>query len=313
MVADFAKASVTARKGVYTSLVVFLLLSFVSTPPPGYARNGEPPSVSTGQPTTTDTPCPSRAVGRLTSGGQIRKEATQILLDQKNIWTSPLHINRSSAPWWIATGVGTAALLAADHPASQTLPFSGTTVHFGVAASRAGQWYTVFPAAGVLYATGCATHHQKLAETGMLSLRAMADADLVTEVLKVTARRQRPRDGDHGGHFEKGGSSFPSGHSTEAWALATVIASEYGDHRWMPYVSYGYATLVSVSRVLAQDHFASDVLVGGAIGFFTGRYVVRTQRARRDHPAGKRSQNWRPSIVPTFSPVEKTVRLTWTY
>jgi membrane-associated phospholipid phosphatase len=209
--------------------------------------------------------------------------------------------------------VGTAALIAVDHRVSQALPFSGTSVNFGTAASRAGQWYTVFPAAGAFLAIGIARHNEKLEETGILGLQALVDADVVTNVVKVVARRERPTALDHGGHFETGGSSFPSGHSTQAWALAAVVASEYGNHKWVPYVSYGYAALVSTSRVLTQEHFTSDVFVGGAIGFFIGRYVVHTQQVHREHLRSVKSGLFTPAVVPSFSPVAKTVTLAWTY
>jgi membrane-associated phospholipid phosphatase len=244
----------------------------------------------------------------------VKKLAGNILLDQKDIWTSPFHIDRSSAKWWILAGVGTAALLAADHQVSQELPTSGGTVRFGTDASRAGQWYSVFLAGGALYGLGLARSDRKLEETGALSLEALADADIVTNVMKVVAQRQRPLSGDHGGHFEKGGSSFPSSHSTQAWALATVIASEYGDHKWVPYASYGYASLVSTSRVLAQAHFTSDVFVGGAIGFFIGRYVVRTQKRHSEHlDCSLRARLVTPAIMPSFSPAEHVLTLVWTY
>jgi membrane-associated phospholipid phosphatase len=241
----------------------------------------------------------------------VKKFTYNFLLDQKAIWTSPFH-SGSSAKWWLLAGAGTAALLAVDHEVSQALPFSGTSVDFGNAASRAGQWYSVFPAAGAFVAVGQLTGNDKAKETGILSLEALADADLVTEVLKVATRRQRPVDGDHGGHFEEGGSSFPSGHSTQAWALAAVIADEYSDKKWVPFVAYSYATLISVSRVLAQEHFTSDVFVGGMIGFFVGRYVVHTQHVHREHVHdGKPLRSFVPDVMPTFSPSAKTVTLTW--
>jgi membrane-associated phospholipid phosphatase len=251
--------------------------------------------------------------GQSSGRGLVKKFTTNLLLDQKEIWTSPFRIHRSSAKWWILAGLGTAALIAADHPVSQALPFSGSSTNFGRTASRAGEWYTVFPAAGVLFATGRAFHDERLEETGVLGLQALADADIVTNVVKVAARRERPGAGDHGGHFEKGGSSFPSGHSTQAWALAAVIASEYGNHKWVPYASYGYATLIGVSRVLSQEHFTSDVFVGGAIGFFIGRYVVHTQRAHREHLRFTKSRLFTPAVSPSFSPVAKTVTLAWSY
>jgi len=245
--------------------------------------------------------------------GLTKKFTTNLLLDQKDIWTSPFHIHRSSAKWWILAGLGTAALIAADHPVSQALPFSGSSVNFGNAASHAGAWYTVYPAAGVMFATGRVLHNEKLEETGVLGLEALAGADMVTNVVKVVARRERPQSGDHGGHFEEGGSSFPSGHATQAWALAAVVASEYGSHKWVPYASYGYAALIDVSRVLSQEHFTSDVFVGSAIGFFIGRYVVHTQRVHREHGGSGKSTLFMPTVLPSFSPVAKTVTLAWSY
>lgn len=251
-------------------------------------------------------PCASRR--RL-----IQKLVTNMLLDQREIWTSPFRIDRSSALPWIGVGAGTAILLSVDHRLTQALPANGVSSHFGTDASRAGQWYAVFPAAAVLSGLGLAVRNDKVEETGLMGLEAVVDADLVSSVLKFAARRQRPLDGDHGGHFEKGGSSFPSGHSTQAWALATVVASEYGDHAWVPYVSYSYATLVSVSRVLAQAHFSSDVFVGGAIGFFIGRYVVRTQKMHQGHLSSFRDRLFTPSVAPSFSGTEHSIALSWSY
>ncbi len=241
----------------------------------------------------------------------VKKFATNVLLDQKDIWTSRFHINRQNARWWILASAGTAALLAADHPVSQALPFSGNSNKVGNNLSRIGQWYTVFPVGGALYGLGLAGGNEKLRETGILSLESLADADIAVNVIKYVARRQRPGDGDHGGHFEKDGSSFPSGHSTQAWALASVVADEYGNHQWVPVLAYTYATTVSVSRVLSQAHFTSDVFVGGAIGFFIGRYVVRTQHTHQEHTHNNRANWMAPSIQPNFSPAGKTVAVAW--
>ena len=247
------------------------------------------------------------------SGNLIRKFATNLVLDQKAIWTSPAHIDHSSAKWWILAGVATAGLLAADHQVSQALPFSGTSTRFGTDASRFGQWYTVVPVAGALFGSGWAFHDDKLEETGLLAAESLGDSAIVTEVTKLAARRQRPGDGDHGGHFEKGGSSFPSGHSTEAWALASVVASEYGNKKWVPVLSYTYASLISTSRILAQEHFTSDVFVGAAVGFFVGRYAVRTQQRHRQHVEGLGSQILRPAVMPSVSSQGVTVALAWSH
>ena len=57
------------------------------------------------------------------------------------------------------------------------------------------------------------------------------------------------------------GSPMPSGHSLTAWTFAHVIAERYPSWHTKLLV-YGLASTVSVSRVLARDHFPSDVLVG---------------------------------------------------
>ena len=57
--------------------------------------------------------------------------------------------------------------------------------------------------------------------------------------------------------------------------MATVIARRYGkQHRWVPYVSYGLATLVGLSRVTTLAHFPSDVFLGGALGYSVSRFAV---------------------------------------
>lgn len=241
----------------------------------------------------------------------VKKFSTNALLDQKQIWTSPFHINRSSAKWWLLAAGGAAALIAADHPISQALPRNGTSVSFGNNFSRAGQWYSVYPFAGALYATGWATHDEKLRETGALGLQSLVAAGIVTTVLKVVARRERPDAGDGGGHFETGGGSFPSGHSTEAWAIASVVADEYGNHRWVPVISYAYASAVSLSRVLAQQHFSSDVFVGAALGFFIGKFVVSTERTHANHLKRFQQKRMVPAIEPGFGPGNKTISLVW--
>jgi membrane-associated phospholipid phosphatase len=278
---------------------------------PGYVQlfAAEPPQTAQGDTRDRNVYLDGESSGH----GLVKKFTANFLLDQKEIWTSPFRINRSSAKWWILAGVGVAALVAADHRVSQALPFSGSSVNFETAASRAGEWYTVFPAAGMFLATGKVLHDERLEETGILGFEALAGADIVTNVVKVVARRERPGALDHGGHFEEGGGSFPSGHSTQAWALAAVVASEYGNHKWIPYVSYGYAALISTSRVLAQEHFTSDVFVGGAIGFFIGRYVVHTQRVHREHLHSSGSRLFVPAVFPSLSPVAKTVTLAWIY
>lgn len=94
----------------------------------------------------------------------------------------------------------------------------------------------------------------------LLATDAMAAAMMATMVngLKHGVNRTRP----NGGH-----GSFPSGHTATAFMGATLLAHEYG-HRsiWFPIAGYSVATATGVMRILNNRHYASDVLVGAAIG-----------------------------------------------
>ena len=82
--------------------------------------------------------------------------------------------------------------------------------------------------------------------------------------------------------------SFPSGHATSAFAFASVISAEtshwWPDTRWVigP-ILYGAATLTGVSRIYNNQHWASDVLAGAAIGTLTGIKVFRYQHSHPDN------------------------------
>jgi hypothetical protein len=93
--------------------------------------------------------------------------------------------------------------------------------------------------------------------------------------MKYAFGRERPNQGQGLGNFFQGGDSFPSDHSAAAWSIASVIAHEYPSPLTQIAV-YGLATAVSASRVLGKQHFPSDVVVGGAIGWLIGWQVYRT-------------------------------------
>ena len=83
---------------------------------------------------------------------------------------------------------------------------------------------------------------------------------------------------------------MPSGHSITAWSFAHVVANRYPSWHTKLLV-YGMAATVSVSRVLAREHFPSDVLVGSTMGYLIGGYVV--------HKRGEISKNFSFSMVGT--------------
>src|SRR5438552_3261265 len=195
--------------------------------------------------------------------------------DQKDLVSSPLHINRDNAKWWLLFGAGTAALLATDRKFSDKLPESNTQLKISRWASRAGADYTLYPLTAAFYFYGKADGNPRARDTARIGIEALADAEIRVNGLKAVTQRPRPETKGASIAFFRGGDAFPSGHSIQAFALARVIACEFPEHRFFPILAYGLASAVSVARVAGRRHSPSDVFVGGAMGFFIGDYVYR--------------------------------------
>jgi membrane-associated phospholipid phosphatase len=243
----------------------------------------------------------------------IIKEARNVWMDQKEMWTSPLRIRTfDDALPWILVGAGTAGLIASDHWSARQLPNTVDQVAISHDVSQVGAGYTVVPIAAGFYIGGAFAHNEKARETGLLGAEAIIDATIVSEVFKLATRRQRPLDGNGNGDFFQGGSSFPSGHSAVSWALASVVAHEYNENVWYPLAAYSLASLVSLSRLSGQNHFPSDVFVGSALGWFTGRYVFKTHV---DHSIHRRPESklgmLHPQVIPQFDSEMRGVVLSW--
>jgi membrane-associated phospholipid phosphatase len=227
-----------------------------------------------------------------------------ILLDQKQIWTSPFHMRKQDSKWWVGAGAITAALIATDHKSSTLFENSPGQIAWGNRISQTGAVYTLVPVVAGFYGVGVLTDNAQARETGVLGTEALVDSLIVVSVLKPIGGRIRPDSptGDRG-HFFDGGDSFPSGHSIESWALASVIAHEYKRKggKFVPYVAYGLAGVVSVARFAAQRHYASDIVAGGAMGWFIGRYVYQTHE---DHAAHRHV--WQPQIIPAVDPLTRS-------
>ncbi len=130
-------------------------------------------------------------------------------------------------------------------------------------------------AAGLMYLGGCVGHRSSYAaNTGFTALEAMGAANLMTFGIKAAANRQYAYHANSQGEFWEGGRSFPSGHAATSFAFASVIAHRYPHNIWIKLGAYGLATGVSFARVGGKRHFASDILVGGTIGYVTGTYLA---------------------------------------
>ena len=163
---------------------------------------------------------------------------------------------------------------------------------------------------GTLYAVGRIGGYDRVADLGLHGTEAVLFAEGVTFMLKGTVGRSRPfmtdgKDPDDfhlGKGFSSGDwSSFPSGHTSTAFAAAAAVTNE--TTRWWPRstwivgpLMYGGATAVGLSRMYHNKHWASDVALGAAIGTFSGRKVVQYQHG---HPGNRLDQLLlRTSVIP---------------
>ena len=193
--------------------------------------------------------------------------------DQKAIWTSPARLRAEDAIWLVPLAGLTAGFIATDTEVSKHLSNSKSEIKYSNDFSNYGVG-SLAAVGGGLYLWGHFTHDDHKRETGLLAGEAAIDALAVTYATKYTFGRERPLEDDYRGRFWQGGDSFPSEHSSAAWSIASVIAHEYPGPL-TTFLAYGAASAISASRVTAKQHFASDALIGDAIGWFVGEEVYR--------------------------------------
>ncbi len=224
---------------------------------------------------------------RVTSWHRLPKD---FLHDQKAIWLFPTQLARGRhwVPTLVITGV-TAGLIASD---SHTMPYFA---HHQRNLDDVNDVFDSYITSGEVIAVpaslmvaGYLRHDDYQVDTAMLAGEAYADTAIVDLAIKAITRRERPSDVPPGepftGTFFSGGkspfkgSSFPSGHAAGVFSVATVVASRYHKHAWVPWLAYGFATAISLSRVTTVSHFPSDVFLGAALGYTITRYQVLIPR-----------------------------------
>lgn len=231
--------------------------------------------------------------------GRPQREATwrslpgDFLHDQKDLWTFPIRLAKGHAllPTAIVLG-GTIGLIYADpHDAPYFRNHQTNWDDFNDVFDPLITTGEVISLPTGLLTAGYIRHDDREINTAILAAEAYGDSVVINLAMKAVTRRQRPSDvpatgGDwdntffNGGKSPLHGSSFPSGHSTAVWSVATVVAERYkGRHKpWIPILSYTLATAISCSRITESAHFASDVWLGSALGFTIAKYQTLKPR-----------------------------------
>ncbi len=114
---------------------------------------------------------------------------------------------------------------------------------------------------------------------------------LITYGLKRITDEERPNGEDY---------SFPSGHTSNAFVMATVLHHEFVDTSpWLAYSGFLFATTTGILRVLNNKHWVSDVLVGAGLGMIVTDLVYRFEPLKNWNPFN----NKKTQVIfsPTFS------------
>ena len=150
------------------------------------------------------------------------------------------------------------------------------------------------------------TKSSKGLQTSLYAFEAMLTSGLWIRLGKLLAGRERPSaayeyskrpGGIWRGPFvqisnsEKFGvanyDAFPSGHTATIFSIATIFAEQYKDIPLVPIFAYSFATLVGISRTLEHTHWASDVFLGGVIGYLSAKATLAFYKPHSNKPDKK--------------------------
>ena len=192
---------------------------------------------------------------------------------------------------WLNVGLlagGTALLTLADQPLRNStqgqqkyyssVPIVGGRIY--------GEWYSVGGVAGVFGLYGILAHDTAAKKISIELLQAGLYAEVVTTVLKMAVGRARPYVNRGSGTFHPftglnaDYNSFPSGHSTSAFALSTIM-SRHAHSLALKILAYVPAGFTLFSRIYQDEHWVSDELIGAALGYFVGNWVVDLHETKR--------------------------------
>src|SRR5271166_1541015 len=196
--------------------------------------------------------------------------------DEWSIIKAPFSLNSKTMKWNALVVGATGILIANDESVVNQVSPSWHTTSINISDATV---YGLGATAGGIFITGLITHNDHATETGIRSAEASVDSVILYAALKAILARQRPYTSNEGKFFSGNwtSGSFPSGHSTLAWTLATVVAHEYPN--WpVRLLMYGGALAVSTTRVTGGVHFPSDVFSGAVIGFGVGTFVSHKDR-----------------------------------
>lgn len=266
--------------------------SLPDEPEPAFLATASRPEPAHASPEQTANPPVDTTTGAPQREATWRSLPGDVLHDQKALWTFPIQLAKGHhlLPAAIVVG-GTVGLIYADPhamPYFRTHQKNWDDVN-DVFDPLISTGEVIALPAGLL-AAGYLRRDNREVNTALLATEAYGDSVVIDLAMKAVTRRERPSDIPPNGNFEDTffngnkspfkGSSFPSGHATAVWSVATVVAERYR-HRgkpWVPVLAYTLATAISFSRITEAAHFPSDVWLGASLGYTIAKYQTLSPR-----------------------------------
>lgn len=199
------------------------------------------------------------------------------------VWDDVTHVLSAPARWekdeWKTAGwtslavLGTVAFI--DKPVRNFMAKQDQSNKFWLNADKFGREYA-FGTVGVFFAAGLLGDETSMHVTQDAVAASIISSGIIGVSVKTVVGRSRPlanQGTTHFAPFTDSNSSFFSGHSTQAFTLAAVIADNYNE-TWVDVTAYSIASLVAIGRTYHGKHFTSDVITGAVVGTLVGKSVV---------------------------------------
>jgi len=238
---------------------------------------------------------------------------TQFLKDFGNdfvsVWTGPLEWDGRD---WTKLGVvlaSTGLIYIVDEDLYDLTKNnrSSSGDDFWKVVSRFGEPLILIGVSGSFYLAGEIAGSTGMRKTALLSVESLLISSTVLYTLKWAVGRARPYTEEGKYTFKPFNSSsdyhsFPSGHTTAAFSVASVIAHLH-DSMVVDIVSYSLATLVAFARPFQDKHWPSDVFFGAALGYYVGHKICDRHfgQARKNIDVGLHITPYQQSLSLSFS------------
>jgi membrane-associated phospholipid phosphatase len=211
-------------------------------------------------------------------------DAKVFISDGAAFYTAPFRFNSKE---WLYTGAGIVSLgiiMSQDRNLKTSLSKGNKSGDLWSFVKNYGDVKYAGIGSGIIYLTGLVSRSKVIRETGRMLLQSLVYSGSITILLKTITGRSRPYFTESQydfNWFEKSEEklSFPSGHSTVAFAISTVLAEKI-DTWWSRAGFYSLAALTAYSRVHDNQHWVSDAVFGSLIGFSSGYFVVHVNNNR---------------------------------